>query len=80
VKPVRLVMSCAHVIAYRLSCGHTVHRRPLSGKMVIPVRIACEHCQDEAFRKFDIEQAVARAKIETNEAWRQAIDGLTQND
>lgn len=66
-KPVRLVMSSAHVIAYRLSCGHTVHRKPLSGSSVIPIRIACEHCEAETFRKFDVEQAIARARREAAE-------------
>ena len=72
-KPLRRVVSSAHVIAYRLSCGHTVHRPPLSGSTIIPERIGCEHCQAEAFRKFDLDQAVARAR-------REATEGLTEND
>lgn len=78
-KPQRRVMSTAHVIAFKLECGHTVHRPPLSSGAIIPMKIACDECQNEAFRRFDLDQAVARAIEQTNEAWRMTINELPKN-
>jgi hypothetical protein len=66
-KPMRRVMSVAHVMAFRLACGHTVYRAPLSGKAVIPLRMGCGECEQEHFRRFDLEQAVARAARRVNQ-------------
>lgn len=70
-KPIRQVMSIAHVIAFRLACGHTVYRPPLSGKSVIPLRMGCDVCQQEKFHRFDLEQAVAKATREVVEGFNQ---------
>lgn len=67
-KPLRRVMSVTRVIAFKLDCGHTMYR---SGKVLIPMRIACTECQLVAYRAFDREQAIAKAV-------REAIERVNQ--
>ena len=74
-RPLRQVVSVAHVLAYRLSCGHTVHRLPLSGKKVIPKRLHCVECEAEMLRAADDHQRWAirrKTKAEMASHERQA--------
>jgi len=57
------VISSREVTAITLGCGHTIHRT-LRSNAVIPLRMKCDVCEQEAFRRFDTEQAVARARRE----------------
>lgn len=69
-KPLRRVVSTAQVVAFRLDCGHTMHRAP-SANPVIPLRIGCDECEQEKYRAFDREQAIAKAV-------RLALEGVNQ--
>jgi hypothetical protein len=44
-RPLRKVLTVAHVMAYHLACGHTIYRRPLTGKHAIPQRAQCSQCE-----------------------------------
>jgi len=57
-KPQRRVISCTHVVAIRLDCGHTVYR---TNNPVVGLRLGCDVCEAEAFRRFDLEQAITKA-------------------
>lgn len=52
-RPLRRVVGIAHVLAYRLDCGHTIYRPPLTGKCVIPKRAQCVECEAERLRAAD---------------------------
>ena len=66
-KPWRKVIATAHVVEFRLECGHATHRPPFDGKTVIPQRMGCAECEQETFRRFDLAQAIARARREALE-------------
>lgn len=49
-RPLRQVVNVAHVLAFRLDCGHTIYRPPLTGKHIIPKRAQCLECEMERTR------------------------------
>lgn len=75
-KPLRRVISVTHATAFKLECGHTTYRPPVTAEQLetregLPSRVGCDICEQEKFRAFDREQAIAKAV-------REALEGVNQ--